>query len=68
MREDQEHVTHCEGYEDLKTKANLKNQEELVQFFTRVMERRHEMNWDKVVGDQCTAAQQDRWSSQTVVL
>ena len=46
VREDQEHVTHCEGYEDLKAKADLMNEEELVQFFTRVMERRQEMNWD----------------------
>ena len=51
MREDQEHVSHCEGYEDLKEDADLTNEEELVQFFTKVMERRHEMNWDKVVGD-----------------
>ena len=46
MREDQEHVTHCEGYEDLKEDADLTNEEELVQFFIKVMERRHEMNWD----------------------
>ena len=46
MREDQEHVTHCEGYEDLRAEADLMNEEELVQFFTRVMERRQEMNWD----------------------
>ena len=46
VREDQEHVTHCEGYEDLRAEADLMNEEELVQFFTRVMERRQEMNWD----------------------
>ena len=46
VREDQEHVTHCEGYEDLKEDADLTNEEELVQFFIKVMQRRHEMNWD----------------------
>ena len=38
--------THCEGYEDLKEDADLTNEEELVQFFIKVMQRRHEMNWD----------------------
>ena len=46
MREDQEHVMHCEGYVDLKEDSDLTNEEELVQFFLKVMERRHEMNWD----------------------
>ena len=43
------HKAHCEGYEDLKEDADLTNEEELVQFFTRVIERRHKMNWDLVV-------------------
>ena len=45
-REDQEDVTHCEGYGDLKEDADLTNEEELVQLFIKVMQRRHEMNWD----------------------
>ena len=32
VREDQEHVTHCEGYEDLKAEADLMNEEELVAY------------------------------------
>ena len=44
VREDQEHVMHCEGYVDLKEDSDLTNEEELVQFFLKVMERRHEMN------------------------
>ena len=39
-------ANNCEGYENLKGDANITNEEELVQFFTKVMERRHEMNWD----------------------
>ena len=31
VREDQEHVMHCEGYVDLKEDADLTNEEELVQ-------------------------------------
>ena len=46
VRKDQEDVTHCEGYVDLKEDADLTKEEELVQFFLKVMERRHEMNWD----------------------
>ena len=46
VREDQEHVTQCEGYEDLRREKDLANEEDLVQFFTKVMKRRHEMNWD----------------------
>ena len=43
---DHEYVTHCEGYEDLKEAADVSNKEELVQFFTEVIKRRREMNWD----------------------
>ena len=46
VKEDQEHLTTCEGYEDLRGDADLKNEVELVDFFTRVMERRKEMKWD----------------------
>ena len=42
VREDQEHLTQCEGYEDLRGE----NQEELEKFFSRVMDRRKEKNWD----------------------
>ena len=46
VRKDQEHITHCEGYVDLKEDADPTKEEELVQFFLKVKERRHEMNWD----------------------
>ena len=50
VREDQEHLTQCEGYEDLRGDHDLGNQEELVEFFLKVMERRKEKNWDKAIG------------------
>ena len=46
VREDQEHLTQCKGYEDLRGDTDLENQEELVKFFSRVMDRRKEKNWD----------------------
>ena len=46
MKEEQEHLARCEGYEDLRGDADLMNEVELVDFFTRVMERRKEMKWD----------------------
>ena len=46
VREDQEHLTQCEGYEDLRGDDDLGNQEELVEFFLKVMERRKEKNRD----------------------
>ena len=46
MTEDQEHLARCEGYEDLRGDANLENEKELVDFFTRVMAKRKEMKWD----------------------
>ena len=46
VREDQEHLTMCNGYEDLRGDADLNMEKELVDFFTRVMERRKENKWD----------------------
>ena len=40
MKEDQEHLTACEGYEDLRGDADMGNETELVEFFTKVMGRR----------------------------
>ena len=42
VREDQEHLTQCEVYKDLQGNADLENQEELVEFFMKVMIRRKE--------------------------
>ena len=36
----------CSGYEDLRLDADLNRENELVDFFTRVMERRKENKWD----------------------
>ena len=46
VREDQEHLTTCEGYKDLRDEADLNVEKELVEFFTRVMERRKDNKWD----------------------
>lgn len=46
VREDQEHLTQCEAYKDLRGDHDLENQEELVEFFMKVMNRRKEKNWD----------------------
>ena len=46
VKEDQEHLTVCEGYEDLRGEADLGNEKELVEFFTKVMGRRKENKWD----------------------
>ena len=45
VKEDQEHLTRCRGYEDLRGDADLNMENELVDFFTRVMERRRENKW-----------------------
>ena len=46
VREDQEHLTRCEGYADLRGDADLENEEELVEFVLKVMNRKKEKNWD----------------------
>ena len=46
VREDQEHLALCEGYKEFQGDADLVNQEELVEFVLKVMERRKEKNWD----------------------
>ena len=46
VTEDQEHLARCEGYEDLRGDADLENEKELVDFFTRVMAKRKEMKWN----------------------
>ena len=46
VKEDQEHLTVCEGYEDLRGDADLGNETELVEFFSKVMGRRKENKWD----------------------
>ena len=45
-QEDQEHLMVCEGYKDLKGDADLGNEADMVEFYSRVMERRKEEKWD----------------------
>ena len=40
MKEDQEHLTKSQGYEDLRYDMDLSIEKELVDFFAKVMERR----------------------------
>ena len=49
VKEDQEHLTICEGYQELREDADLGNEQELVEFFGRVMAKRKEMKWDLAV-------------------
>ena len=64
VREDQEHLTQCEGYKDLRGDADL----ELVKFFSRLMDRRKEDDWDQaIVRDCCTAAQPESSCSSQIV-
>ena len=45
LREDQEHLLVCDGYEDLKENLDLRSESEMVNFYQRVMDRRRQMNW-----------------------
>ena len=45
VREDQEHLTKCDGYKDLWVDVDLEHESELVEFFSRVMERKKKKNW-----------------------
>ena len=46
VREDQDHLTHCAGYADLRTGVDFDSDEELVKFFGKVMKRREAKGWD----------------------
>ena len=46
VREDQDHLTHCAGYADLRTGIDFDSDEELVKFFGKVMRRREAKGWD----------------------
>ena len=45
-REDQAHVARCIGYQDLRDGADLENETELVEYFSKVLERRKTNGWD----------------------
>ena len=46
VREDQDHLTQCSGYSDLKIGINFDNDEEIVKFYSKVMKRREANGWD----------------------
>ena len=46
VREDQDHLTSCAGYEDLREGKDMGNNEELVEIYQAVMRRREQQGWD----------------------
>ena len=46
VREDQDHLAHCTGYSDLLEGKDISNDEDMLNFFSLVMNRREEMGWD----------------------
>jgi hypothetical protein len=46
VREDQDHLSRCSGYSDLRVGVDFSSDEELVKFFGRVMKRREAKGWD----------------------
>ena len=46
VREDQDHLTRCSGYGDLRAGVDFCSDEELVKFFGLVMKRREAKGWD----------------------
>ena len=46
VREDQDHLTHCAGYADLRTGVGFDNDQELVKFFGQFMKRREAKGGD----------------------
>ena len=46
VREDQDHLSSCSGYSDLRQGKDLDSDKDLVDFYTRVMARREKEGWD----------------------
>ena len=46
VREDQDHLGQCPGYADLRGNLNLSEEDQLVEFFRLVMDRRRQEGWD----------------------
>ena len=46
VREDQDHLTHCSGYSDLRIGVDFDKDEELIKFYGKVMKRREHTGWD----------------------
>ena len=46
VMEDQEHVSKCVCYQDLRADADLEQEPEPVEYFSKVMERRKKNGWN----------------------
>ena len=46
VREDQDHLSFCDGYADLKLGKDLEEESDLVDFYRLVMARREQEGWD----------------------
>ena len=46
VRENQDHLASCNGYENLREGKDMDNDKELVEFFQSVMRRREKQGWD----------------------
>ena len=46
VREDQDHLSQCSGYADLRSGIDFSSDKELVKFFALVMKRREDRGWD----------------------
>ena len=46
VRDDQDHLSVCQGYSDLRQGLDLENDDDLVEFFRQVMARRERHGWD----------------------
>ena len=46
VREDQDHLTHCSGYSDLRIGVDFDKDEELIKFYGKMMKRREDNGWD----------------------
>ena len=46
MREDQEHLASCSGYNEFRAGKDLVNENKLVEFYKNVMAKRKAMGWD----------------------
>ena len=46
VREDQDHLSLCQGYADLRQGLDLETDDDLVEFLRQVMARRESHGWD----------------------
>ena len=46
VREDQDHITHCSGYAELRAGIDFSSDEDIVKFYRRVMKKREANGWD----------------------